>query len=129
MATQRRIARVVNVPPLAPGFAGPGHTAAPVISMEEFAHTDPVSHADGLAVKDDFAGVRLDQVQQQPRRRRLAAAGLADNAERLAFGDVERDAVYRLDGVSHKPPPSPFSREMLFKVAHDQQRQGANRSR
>src|SRR5437667_6308 len=41
MTTQRRIARVEDVPALAPGFAGPGHTAAPVISMEEFARTDP----------------------------------------------------------------------------------------
>jgi redox-sensitive bicupin YhaK (pirin superfamily) len=39
--TQRRIARVVTVPPLAPGFVGPGHLAAPVLSLEEFAQQDP----------------------------------------------------------------------------------------
>jgi quercetin 2,3-dioxygenase len=39
--TQRRIARVVTVPPLEPGFVGPGHLAAQVVSPEDFARTDP----------------------------------------------------------------------------------------
>jgi redox-sensitive bicupin YhaK (pirin superfamily) len=39
--TQRRIARVVAVPPLGPGFIGPGHLAAPVVSPDDFARTDP----------------------------------------------------------------------------------------
>lgn len=39
--TQRRIARVIAVPPLEPGFVGPGHLAAPVVSPGEFARTDP----------------------------------------------------------------------------------------
>ena len=56
MTTQRRIARIKNVPPLAPGFAGAGHTAAPVISMEEFAHTDPF-----IALMDDH----LDMAERQ----------------------------------------------------------------
>jgi quercetin 2,3-dioxygenase len=37
----RRIARVVPVPPLAPGFVGPGHLAAMVVSPDEFARHDP----------------------------------------------------------------------------------------
>ena len=37
--------------------------------------------------------VGLHQPQQQPRGRRLAAAGLAHEPERLAAHDVERDAV------------------------------------
>jgi quercetin 2,3-dioxygenase len=57
MRTQRRIARVVNVPPLAPGFAGAGHTAAPVISMEEFAQTDPF-----IALMDDHLDMGARQV-------------------------------------------------------------------
>src|SRR5438067_350765 len=52
MTTQRRIARVEDVPALAPGFAGPGHTAAPVISMEEFARTDPF-----IALMDDHLDI------------------------------------------------------------------------
>lgn len=38
---QRRIARVVTVPPLAPGFVGPGHLAAQVVSPEDFVLNDP----------------------------------------------------------------------------------------
>ena len=38
---QRRIVRIVTVPPLVPGFVGPGHLAAPVIASEDFANNDP----------------------------------------------------------------------------------------
>ena len=41
MSTRRRIARVVTVPPLAPGFVGPGHLAAQVVSPEDFELNDP----------------------------------------------------------------------------------------
>ncbi len=41
MLKQRRIARVVTVPPLAQGFIGPGHLAAQVVSPDEFALNDP----------------------------------------------------------------------------------------
>jgi len=41
MLCQRRISRIHNVPQLAPGFVGPGHLAAPVISPEDFALNDP----------------------------------------------------------------------------------------
>ena len=41
MPQQRGISRVVNVPPATPGFVGPGHLAAPVVSPENFAMTDP----------------------------------------------------------------------------------------
>lgn len=41
MLHQRRIARVVTVPPLAPGFVGPGHLAAQVVSPEDFVLNDP----------------------------------------------------------------------------------------
>ena len=41
MSQQRGISRVVNVPPPAPGFVGPGHLAAPVVSPENFAMNDP----------------------------------------------------------------------------------------
>ena len=48
------------------------------------------------AVEADRAGGRLEQLEHQPRGRRLAAARLADDAERLAAVDAERDV---LDGV------------------------------
>jgi quercetin 2,3-dioxygenase len=41
MTLQRRIARVLTVPPLAPGFAGNGHLASEIVSPDEFAHNDP----------------------------------------------------------------------------------------
>lgn len=37
----RRIARTVTPPPLAPGFVGPGHLAAPLLNGADFAATDP----------------------------------------------------------------------------------------
>ena len=41
MSQQRGISHVVNVPPLAPGFVGPGHLASPVVAGENFEMTDP----------------------------------------------------------------------------------------
>jgi len=41
MSQQRRISRVVNVPPLTPGFFGHGHLAAHVVSPEDFTLHDP----------------------------------------------------------------------------------------
>jgi redox-sensitive bicupin YhaK (pirin superfamily) len=41
MSQQRRVVRVVTVPALAPGFVGPGHLAAQVVSPEDFALNDP----------------------------------------------------------------------------------------
>jgi hypothetical protein len=37
---ERRIARVVTVPPLAPGFVGAGHMAAQIVSPEDFVLND-----------------------------------------------------------------------------------------
>src|ERR1700681_1928471 len=41
MTPQRRIARTVPSPPLAPGFVGPGHLAAQLVAQEDFAVNDP----------------------------------------------------------------------------------------
>lgn len=41
MSQQRQIARVVTVPPLAPGFVGRGHLAAQVVSPGDFLLNDP----------------------------------------------------------------------------------------
>jgi quercetin 2,3-dioxygenase len=41
MSQERSVSRVENVPPAAPGFVGPGHLAAPVVSGENFEMTDP----------------------------------------------------------------------------------------
>ena len=41
MLPSRRIGRVVTVPPLAPGFVGPGHLAAQVVAPKDFVLNDP----------------------------------------------------------------------------------------
>ena len=48
-------------------------------------------------VEDELAGRRLLQPHQHPTQGRLAAAGLPDDAERLALVELEGDAVERLD--------------------------------
>src|SRR5262249_59133015 len=50
-----------------------------------------------LAIEADDAGSRDFLQQDQLGGRRLAAAGFADDAERLAWLDREVDAVHRLD--------------------------------
>src|SRR5205814_5110683 len=49
------------------------------------------------AAEDDPARRRIEQADDAAGERRLAAAGLADDAERLAFAQREADAVDRLD--------------------------------
>lgn len=51
MARHRRLARIVTVPPPAPGFVGPGHLAAEVVAPGDFPLNDPF-----IALMDD----RLD---------------------------------------------------------------------
>ena len=41
MSQQRAIRGVFDVPPLSPGFVGPGHLAAPVVPAENFEMSDP----------------------------------------------------------------------------------------
>ena len=41
MFQQRHLARIVTVPPLAPGFIGPGHLQALVVPPGEFSQSDP----------------------------------------------------------------------------------------
>src|SRR5215216_4802906 len=53
------------------------------------------ARAERLAVEQHLAGIGPDQVHQQPRRCRLPAAGLADDAERLALQHLEIDPVDR----------------------------------
>ena len=52
---------------------------------------------DVLAVEDDPAAGRLVETQDRPAHGGLPAARLADEAERFAATDLERDAVDRLD--------------------------------
>jgi redox-sensitive bicupin YhaK (pirin superfamily) len=49
---QRRIDRTVTVPPLEPGFVGPGHLASQVIGSEDFVAADPF-----IALMDDHLNI------------------------------------------------------------------------
>ena len=63
--------------------------------------------------KHDRARGRLVDARDQPRQRRLAAAGLADQADGLARGDVEIDAVDRVHDALLAEEPSRGSGKCL----------------
>ena len=75
------------------------------------------------ALERDRARGRVHQPAQQPGGRALAAAGLADDAQRLALHDVEGDAVDRLDRADLALEDDPaLDREVLDEVADLDQR-------
>ena len=47
-----------------------------------------------LALDRDGAAVGLDQPVRQPQQRGLARAGAADDGQKFALGDLERDVVH-----------------------------------
>ena len=57
----------------------------------------PFSRVMSRPSKHDLPGGGLEQPHDQPRRRALAAAGLADDPQRLAALDLEAHVVHRLD--------------------------------
>src|SRR5690242_12589511 len=77
--------------------------------------------ADGLAVERDGAAVEWYEMHQQSRRRRLAAARLADDAERLAGRDRERHVIYSLHHGLGPVQQSAAHREMLGQPVDRQQ--------
>ena len=84
-----------------------------------------------LAEPDDAARARLDQTEHGAAECRLAAAGFADDAERLAGMQLEAYAIDRLE--RHKAPPQQAAdrdREMHREVLDAEQRRAhASRSR
>ena len=97
--------------------------------LEDDLHAPPVRLQGGpgqrvmsVAVELDRPGRRLDEPQDEPADRRLAAARLADEPERLAPPDLEADAVDRLDrGDRPLQDPAP-DREVLDEVPDADQR-------
>src|SRR5690242_7652772 len=81
------------------------HLATQRADRDAIAHRCPVEH--------QLARIRDEQMQQQPRQRRLAATGLTDDAEGLALAHRERDAVDRL----HRSAAAALGWEMLFQIA------------
>src|SRR4029077_12200648 len=74
------------------------------------------------AFKDDVARGRLDQAQHAAAGGRFAAAGFADQAERLAGINVEVDAIDRLHGAGLPLEQAGVDRECLGEVFDLQQR-------
>ena len=75
---------------------------------------------DRLAVENDLAGGGLVQVQQRAANGRLAAAGLADKAQRLALLDGEGHVVH---GLEHRGlEEAGGDREILLEVSDLNQR-------
>ena len=77
---------------------------------------------DVAAAEDHRAGGRLGQAQDRPAERRLAAAGLADEAEDLARLDLEVDAVDRVDVADLAAEDPADDREVLLQPGHREQR-------
>ena len=76
-------------------------------------------------VELDRARRRLDELQHGPTGGRLAAPGLADEAEGLARGDAEGDAADGVDDADLVPDERPAAhREVLDQVCDLQQRPG-----
>ena len=77
---------------------------------------------DVAALVDDAAGGRLEQLEEAADERRLPAAGLADDAERLALAQREGDAVDRLHGRDLLLEDDPAGdREVLRQVLDDEE--------
>ena len=76
------------------------------------------------ALEPDLARGRLDQPQDAAAGGRLAAAGFADQAQRLAGGDVEAHAVDGVHAVELAREQAAADREVLDQILDAQQRLG-----
>ncbi len=81
---------------------------------------------DVRALEDDLAARRLDELDDRPAERRLAAAGLADDAERLAAHDRQVDPVHGAHladrvledaGLDREPLDETLDAEDLVRIA------------
>ena len=82
----------------------------------------PRKMGDVPALEHDPPRGRVEQSHDAARHRRLAAAGLADDAQGLAFAHGEGDPVHRFHGGNLLLEDDPArDREMLLEVLHDQE--------
>jgi redox-sensitive bicupin YhaK (pirin superfamily) len=114
---ERTIARVITTPPPAPGFAGEGHTAVPVLEPTEFAQQDPF-----IVLMDD----RVDMPEGVPIGGAHPHAGfeiatflldgeIHDQDEGvLRAGDVQWMLAGR--GVVHNEHAMPFGRTRILQL-------------
>ena len=77
---------------------------------------------DALAIQHHLAGGDVEQPQDGPADRRLAAAGLADERQRLAALDLKGHAVHRIDPVGLAAEQAAADRKMLLEVVDLEQR-------
>ncbi len=69
-----------------------------------------------LAVEQNASGGRVQEPDQDTAERGLAAAGFADQAERLACLDFQVHMIHRLDISGGPPQHSTFNRKGLDQV-------------
>lgn len=69
--------------------------------------------ADRFAIEKHFALIPFDQLHQQSRRCRLAAAAFADHAECLTLQNVEVDPVNGADHLLRLEQPAAFDGKMF----------------
>ena len=77
---------------------------------------------DALAVEDHLTCGDVEQPQDRAADRRLAAAGLADQRQRLALRDVERHAVDGIDRAALRAEQAPWTAKVLLEVVDLEQR-------
>src|SRR5262249_40216600 len=84
--------------------------------------------ADDGAVEGHLPRVGLDEPHEKPRRGRLAAARLPDDAEGLASVDVERHLVHRLDDAAVAAQEAAVERKVLGQVPHGEEQPAHSRT-
>ena len=86
------------------------------------AHVVGIDVGQLVAVEHDPPVGRRRELDDRPAERRLAAAGLADEAERLARHDLEVDAVDRVDRADLAAQHAAVDREVLLEALDGEQR-------
>src|SRR5437667_233175 len=86
------------------------------------AETRPIERGHRAALETDAAGRRRLEGEDQLGRGRLAAAGLADKAERRARGNVERDGVDRAHDARGPAERAAAHDEVLGEIFDGEQR-------
>src|SRR5438552_4781161 len=90
--------------------------------LAERAQRSLIERGDVLALERDLTGGRLDQAEDRAARGGLAAARLADEAQRLAGHDVERHVVHRVHTRHLAREQAATDREVLLEVANLEER-------
>ena len=112
---------------------GHGRVEVGVRVLEDRLHPAPERTQVPLGEPGDVAALeldpprrRLDEPQHRPPERRLAAAALPDDSERLPAEDLETDAVDRPDDRLRPADPPPDG-EVHHQIGDPHQRPGVHR--